>query len=395
MEQQQTRMRRVIYAANFLLAFGTTVTLFTNSSFIEHTVGLRYVGAVYALSALLAIAILSRTTKTLERIGNRTFFLRYGALYALSLAAIILPVPAMARVIGLGAYLCVTTVLIFSINVSFAHLSPKAGRGKTRALFLLLGNVGGLLAPTFAARAIDFGGYVGTYALDLLVFLALSVLLFFGLRNFRDAQYAPPRILGAIRHTIRESTLRNVVAANFILQFFYAWMVVYTPIYLSQELGFSWDSIGLIFSCMIAAFVVLDYPLGRLADWIGSEKELAAIGFAIMSGSVFMLGAGGITTVLGVGIVLFCSRIGAATVEAMTEIHFFKIASDTDPSMLTLFSDIRPLSYVVAPLLGALCVAFLPFNMIFVVLGIILLVGCYVATQMEHTGHWWMRAHAE
>jgi MFS family permease len=172
-------------------------------------------------------------------------------------------------------------------------------------------------------------------------------------------------------------------------------MIVYTPIYLYQYLGFSWDTIGIIFSVMLATFIILDYPLGRLADYLGSEKELCAIGFLIMAVSVFSLSILNAPTAITVGALLFFSRVGAATVEAMTEIHFFKVAKDTDPGLLALFADIRPLSYIAAPLVGFVALAFLPFKLIFAILGIILMIGFVVSFFLEAKTEWWVRSHRE
>ena len=387
------RMRHVVYLANLLFSFAGAITIYTNSSFIENTVGIELVGVLYAVSSILSILILSRGVKKLAKLGNRTFFLFYGALYALSLLLLVLPTHAYLQIIAFVIYLFSTNILIFSLNVFFERLAKIVGRGNMRGSFLLLGNIGIMLGPIIAARAIDMGGFSGMYTIGLVVFCILAVILHFGLKNYIDAPYTPNHWYSALRHTLKEKTLRSVIGANFILQFFYAWMVVYTPIYLSKYLGFSWDTIGIIFALMLTTFVILDYPLGRLADWLGSEKELAAFGFLIMAGSVFGLALLPIPNVIFIGALLFFSRVGAATVEAMTEIHFYKIAKASDPGLLSLFCDLRPLSYIVAPLLGALALAFLPFQSIFIILGIVLLFGFFISLYMEKKQEWWVREH--
>ena len=114
-----------------------------------------------------------------------------------------------------------------------------------------------------------------------------------------------------------------------------------------------------------------------------------------MAGSVFSLALLSAPNAVTVGALLFISRIGAATVEAMTEIHFFKVAREDDPGVIALFADVRPLSYVLAPLLGALALALLPFQMIFAVLGIILMVGFVVSLYLEKNDTWWVPSHRD
>ncbi len=386
-------MRSIVYLANFLFSFAGAVTLYTNSSFIERTLGANMVSILYAVSAVISIIVLARAGATLKRIGNRSYFFGAGAVYALSLFLLVLSANDTVRIIALGAYLIATNAIIFSLNIFFRHLEPKTGRGNARGFFLLLGNTGIMLGPLLAARAIDAAGYTGMYALGLGLFAIVALVVYASFDAYKDPVYNFGHFETAVRHTLRTRTLRNVISANFILQFFYAWMTVYTPIYLFEYLHFSWDTIGIIFSVMLATFIILDYPLGRLADYLGSEKELAAFGFLLMAASVFSLALLNAPTALTVGALLFLSRIGAATVEAMTEIHFFKVVKDADPGLLSLFCDLRPLSYIAAPIIGAFALALLPFQMTFAVLGIILVTGFVVAFYLEKDTRLWARAH--
>ncbi|MEI8130581.1 MAG: MFS transporter [bacterium] len=395
MHKKTIRMRGVVYLINFLFSFAGAVTLYTNSSYIENSIGPEKVGLLYALSAIVSILILTKAGPTLKRYGNKMYFFASGTCYALSLLVLSAPVNTILHVVALIVYLVTMNMLLFSLNIFFHHLEPKKGRGLARGFFLLLGNVGIMLGPFCAGKVIDLGGYAGTYVLGLAIFAVLAIATYIGLGEYKDTTYDFGKFESAFRHTLRTRTLRNVISANFILQFFYAWMVVYTPIYLSKYLGFSWDTIGIIFSVMLATFVILDYPLGKIADWLGSEKELSALGFLLMAGSVFSLALLNTPTALTVGALLFISRIGAATVEAMTEIHFFKVAKEDDPGVIALFADVRPLSYVLAPLLGALALAVLPFQMIFAVLGIILMIGFVVSFYLEKNETWWVPSHRD
>ena len=388
-------MPSVVYLVTFLFSFASAITLYTNSSFIEQAIGMKMVAVIYTASAVLSITFFSRASSVLKRIGNRRYFFTAGAVYATSLLLLVIPIPDIARIFALLAYLVSGTAITFSVNIFFQHLEPMEGRGSARGAFLLLGNAGIMLGPYFAGKAIDMGGYAGTYTLSLGVFALLAIVVYRGFRDYVDPEYKSGHFETAVRHTLRTPVLRNVISANFILQFFYVWMIVYTPIYLSQYLGFSWSTIGVIFSVMLSTFIILDYPLGRIADYLGSEKELAALGFLIMAASVLTLAVVHAPSVFMVGALLFASRVGAATVEAMTEIHFYKTAKDTEPGLLALFSDLSPLSYIIAPILGTVILAFLPFQSIFAILGLILMVGFVVSLHLEQKTEWWVRAHVE
>jgi DHA1 family florfenicol/chloramphenicol resistance protein-like MFS transporter len=218
-------------------------------------------------------------------------------------------------------------------------------------------------------------------------------MLFWGLREYTDATYLEKKERLSLGHALGQPTLTPVLVANFMLQFFYAWMVMYTPIYLTQYLGISWSTVGIIFTVMLVPFVLLDYPLGRLADKIGSEKEFTALGFLIMIACVLTLTLVPNIGILGIALVLFFSRVGAATVEAMTEIHFYKVASEADPRLLSVFSDLRPLAYILAPMLGYFVVSSMPFRALFGILGGLLSIGIMASFRMEREHTWWKRSH--
>ena len=379
----QSRMRNALFLSNLLFSLATAITLYTNSSFIETAFGERAVSFVYAVSAAATILLLANGSAILRKAGNRTFFLFFGAIYAVSMALLILPVSPLARLVAFLGYMTTGNLLIYSLNIFFEHLTRAGGRGRARGTYLLLMNTGYLLGPLVGAFGIRLAGYEGTYVFGLALFTATALVVGLGMRTYEDAEYAQPEERPALGHALAQPTLVPVIVANFILQFFYAWMVVYTPIYLSQFLGFSWTTIGIVFTIMLAPFVFLDYPLGRIADRIGSEKELTAIGFLVMAFCVLGLAFLPNLGIISITVLLFMSRIGAATVEAMTEIHFYKIASETDPRLLSVFSDLRPLSYIIGPILGLCVLSVLPFRGLFSVLGAIVCIGVIASLRME------------
>ncbi len=78
------------------------------------------------------------------------------------------------------------------------------------------------------------------------------------------------------------------------------------------------------------------------------------------------------------------TRVGAAIVETTSEIYFFTHVREEDGNLLSIFRDMHPVSYVIAPLLGSLFLLFFPFKFLFIALGIFTLVGLYYVTQLKH-----------
>jgi MFS family permease len=72
------------------------------------------------------------------------------------------------------------------------------------------------------------------------------------------------------------------IGVQFVLNFFFAWMVIYLPLLLAKEIGFSWDKIGFIFTIMLLPFLLFELPAGILGDRKLGEKELLVFGFVVM-----------------------------------------------------------------------------------------------------------------
>src|SRR5207249_2591358 len=151
--------------------------------------------------------------------------------------------------------------------------------------------------------------------------------------KFKDTQYTDLPVLKLFATARKHKKVIDIYLVNFLLQFFFSWMIIYTPIYLHEYVGFTWSQIAIIFSIMLLPFVILELPLGKIADRVLGEKELLVTGFSIMAlttaAMTFLHSA---NMVIWIGL-LFISRIGAATVEIMSETYFFKQVSDIDVSL--------------------------------------------------------------
>lgn len=149
--------------------------------------------------------------------------------------------------------------------------------------------------------------------------------------------------------------MRGILAIAFALYFFYAWMVIYTPIYLLQA-GFSWIEIGKMFTVMLLPFVIIEYPAGYIADKYIGETELLSIGFAIMAISIFALMT--VNSFVGMMLALLCSRVGASLVEIMRETYFYKKVRSGDLDMMETFRNMNPIAHIIAPATATILLAF-------------------------------------
>ncbi len=87
------------------------------------------------------------------------------------------------------------------------------------------------------------------------------------------------------------------------------------------------------------------------------------------------------------GALLFVGRMGAATVETMSEVYFFKHVDAHNASLVGYFRRARPLAFIIAPLLASVLLGFhlLKFGDLFYVLGFIMLFAFYFTLRLKDT----------
>lgn len=221
--------------------------------------------------------------------------------------------------------------------------------------------------------------YLVSFALMLLFFLISYVRL----RNIPDPNYDKMNAKKYVGKFFKNKNLFRAYSISFLLQFFYCWMVIYTPIYLSLHLGFSWKEIGLIFAVMLLPFSILPFPLGRYADKIG-ERKMLMFGFTIASLATLSLFFIYQPVVWLWALLLLTTRIGAATIEVMSDAYFFKHIQPENEEFVGVYRSASPVAYIFGPLLAFIIFSFVPsFNFIYLVLGAIMLYGVYLASTIK------------
>jgi MFS family permease len=160
-------------------------------------------------------------------------------------------------------------------------------------------------------------------------------------------------------------------------------MVIYTPIYLYAHLGFNWKEIATIFTIMLLPFVLIQFPLGKYSDKIG-EKKMLILGFLVASIATLSLFFIKKSEVWIWAVALFTTRIGAAIIEIMSDVYFFKHITKENDEFIAIYRNTAPVSYVLAPFVAFIVFSFIPlFNFIFIILGTLMLYGVYLSSTIK------------
>ena len=376
------RRLRFIYLGVLLLSFHYYVTAYVNASVLAQYVPESVIGILYTLGALATIAGLLLLPRELRLFGNfRTLLfliiLKLGATLAFAFASSGLAVSALFILNqALAAF------IFFVLDAYLEQATPKEGAtGTVRGLFLAAANlalvVSALLGGTLAATGFRNVYLVSALFLGLLLFLSVLHL------RIRGSAVRVPDFGKALTCFIHERSLRGVLFASYLLQIYYAFMVIYTPLYLIRHLGLPWETAGLLLSVMLLPFLLFELPIGALADRKTGEKEIMAIGFSAMA--FFTVLWPFVENVWLLAVVLFMTRVGAAMVEITTESYFFKKVDGNRPDLISIFRLNSPVSFLVGPLIGSLLFAFFSYHGLFFALGTLMLLGIFVALSLKDT----------
>lgn len=378
-----------LYVATLLLVFHTFIVAYINSSYLGQFIPETAIGTIYTIGSALSVLIFLFISRVLHRVGN----------YNLTLALILFDLVAVAG-------MAFATELKFAIPLFLVHLisvplivfnldvfmeeqigNNETSTGSKRGLLLMLTSIIGATSPLISSLLIDSanGAFTTAYLLSAGTLLPIIVILFFYFSNFSDPKYDEIDLFSAIGTFWKKTNIRNVFLSHFSLQMFFMMMVVYAPLYLTGTIGLSWAEFGIVMFFAQLAYVLLEYPIGIIADRHIGEKEMMGLGFLIIIVSTSWMSFVTVSSVLVWSIIMFTTRVGASFVEVTTESYFFKQTKSSDAQIISFFRITRPLAYVLGALLASLALLYLPFELLFIVFAILMIPAMFFTANLVDT----------
>jgi MFS family permease len=370
-----------IYLLSFLFTLHISISAYINSTFLTEIINEKLVGIIYVISLIL----LSKSSKLLENLGNKKTTIIFLMMNILSLYS--LSFSYNPYIIGLAFIIFTVTnsLIFFCIDIFIEHFSNSKNTGRTRGLYLTIINIAWMFSPIFTALILNNKSeFRNIYFISLIMVCIVTIGIILFTKKFKDSIYKKTPFLKTLLSLKNNKNILPIVAINFLLQFFYALMVIYTPIYLFEHLGFNWIQIGIIFTIMLSPFVLLGFPIGIMIDKYKINKnKLLNIGFIFIIISTSIVSFLTSSNIFIWAIVLFLTRIGASIIETTGEIHFFSKIEEKDTSLISIYRDMGSVSYLIAPVLTTLLFIFIPFKFIFLILSLIMISGFYFIKKIK------------
>lgn len=379
----------LIYVLSVLFNFHGLLIAYSNSTYMENYTSPEAIGALYTIGSCLSILSFLFISRVLQKLGNVKMTLLLASLEVLALCMLGLTTSSATAIIAFVVFLTLNPLLYLTIDIFSERLigANEKATGSKRGLALTLMSVAAVCGPLAMGMIVGDNNenLARTYFVSAGVFSFFILIVLTKFKTFDDPDYKRLRIFKAIRSFWNQHDLRNVFFAHFTLQFFFSWMVIYFPLYLATKIGFSWDTIGVIIAVGLFAYVLFEYPIGIIADAYIGEKEMMAVGFVILAISSSWISFMATAPALSWMILMFISRTGASLVEATTESYFFKHTRGSDANIISFFRITRPLAMVFGSLVGSVTLLYLPFELMFVVLGFIMTLGIFFTMKLKDT----------
>lgn len=378
-----------IYPLSVIYIFHSLLVAYINSSYMEQYLSPSGVGMLFTLGSALSIVGFLYFTKLLKHFGNNTLTVLLAALDIAALVTLGLATSPFVAIPAFVLFLIINPILFLNIDIYAESIigEDESATGTRRGITLTLMSLAGMLAPL--AMGIIAGPEDN---LRNVYFAAAGVFLFFILfiklrfTSFVDPIYTSTKISDTLSVIWRSKDLRGVIAAQFLLQIFFAWMIIYLPLYLFSELGLGWETISTIIAAGAFAYVLFEYPIGYLADRYYGEKEMMAYGFLILTvSSAWIAIMTPTATVTAWMVLMFATRVGASLVEATSESYFFKHTNGNSADLINVFRLTRPLANLLGAMIGSVVLLLFPFSFTFIILALLMIPGFFFTMSITDT----------
>ena len=381
-EKLDKRKIKLISFISFLSGFSQALLLYVMSYYFRDATGSDNIGIFYTVSYIVVLFILLNLHKIVRKVGKlRNYFFTLLA-KIIVIFALTMFEPSYISIIFLMGYIILGSLEWTNLDIILESFSQDNLSGRIRGVHLTVFNLGFLLAPFLSTKILGWMGFHGIFVIILLINMFILTISMIGLRNINHEFKQRLKVVDVLAKAFRRKDIMRIYYVSFVLEFFFALMVIYTPLYL-LDIGFTWENIGVIFTIMLIPFVVVQYPAGFLADKRLGEKEMiifSLIVVALATLSVYFIDS---LSIWVWGAVLFATRIGAALIELLRDSYFYKRIDGYDVDLINFMRTSMPVAYIISTALSTVVILFLSIKVTFILVSFVALSGLRAAWRLE------------
>lgn len=374
----------LVYLAGFLLAAHFASVSYINSSFLGQFTNNNTLGFLYIFGSILGIILLLLMPFVLRKYGSVWTFLLFLVLELIAILGMSSSTSGIITILFFIVHLSVNSSLFLCLDINLEQkITTENTTGQKRGVMLMIANIAWVISPLALVFLINQNSFSKIYFFSGLTLIPIIFLVSLFFKNTKKTPAKNSNVFKTIKSLQYKDDRARILGMQFMLNFFYSWMVIYLPLLLNKEVGFGWDKIGLLFPIMLLPFLLLELPAGILGDKKIGEKEILITGLLILSAATFIIPTI-ITPLFWIwALVLFLTRVGASLIEVSAESYFFKHVKEEDTDLISLFRLTRPLAYVIAPIFALPVIYFYSYSVSFGFLAIFMLLGLFFIPKID------------
>jgi predicted MFS family arabinose efflux permease len=336
------------------------------------------------MCGIISITLLLSLSKAIEKRGLYPVISTVTILDMIALMVIYFSIQPVLIILGFMVLQSVPSLILACLDTAIEDTADSVTMGKTRGLFLTILATASVISPLVVGGMIAESGFKTVYLFSFLFLVLFLLVIWINRYKFKAAKFSKIEGLDSVREFWSIPDVRRIGIANFALHLFFSWMIIYIPLYLATEMGFTWADIGVMISITLLPFVILQIPVGELADEVLGEKEM------LIGGIILMIMATIIFPILNAGyfvawtLTILLGRTGACVAETMIESYFFKKSEGRD-ELIEVYRMASPTAFIIGPILGSVSLLYIPFRYIFPLLAIVLLVTLLFIMKLKDT----------
>jgi MFS family permease len=348
-------------------------------------VGEKGVGIIYTATGLISIILFLLSGRILERFGSYKMMIWIACIDIVLLVSLVLSKEIFWIITIFTIHNSINPLLLLNLDNFLESSSNTKEMGQIRGMFLTVMSLIGVVSPVIVGSILVQGSFSIIYIVSALALFPMLYIVVRYFKKIKDNNFHHVHISGGIQAFLNDKNIRNIYLSNLILQIFYTWVVIYVPLYLYEKIGFNWQQLGLMISIALLPFILLEIPVGKLADKKLGEKELLIAGIIIASLSLIAMSTITVANFIIWTIILLVSRVGASLIEVTTESYFFKHINASSQNLIGFFRTAGPLGTITGSIIGSFLLVFLDYKYIFAIFGMIMLVGIKFALSIKDT----------
>lgn len=380
-EKLNEKKVKIIGAISLLLGFAQSLLVYVESSYFKLSLGSDNVGLFYSIAYVIALVGLLNMHRIIKWIGKSIAFFLLFLVQILAIAMLMIVSPSLWGIVLMMTYIIASYLVLVVLDIILETYSEDKASGRIRGLHLTLINIGFLIGPMISTGVLEKYDYPGLFFATMVINMGIFLIALIGLRDGNKHFHGNLTVRDLVKKIFVNVDLMRIYWISFALEFFYALMIVYTPLYL-LDLGFTWQQIGIMFTVMLIPFVLFGYAAGYLADRKFGEKEMIIGSLAIMlvsSATIFFITSPSLWLW---AVILFSTRIGAAFIETLRDSYFYKRIDGEDMDLISFFRTARSFAYLFSTGISALFLVFFPVKSVFLLVAAVLFFSLYPAVRL-------------